>query len=378
MIPRYSQSRVLHAVELGGKVVLLFGPRQVGKTTLMRWVREQMEGKGETLNGDYLDDRELLQPIRARLASLVQGLDYLFIDEAQLFPNIGSSLKAIHDHYPEVRVLATGSSALDLGRQTGEPLTGRHRQFMLYPFAYGELDPKPTRQQTILEHAMVFGTYPETWSQTHREDKISYLRLLASDYVLKDVFAQVEVNRTKLTNVLRLLALQVGSEVSMSEIGRQVEMDTKTVSRYLDLLEGAFVIVRLGGFSRNLRKEVAKSQKYYFWDLGIRNALVPAFQPLESRTDVGALWENLMVVERLKRNSYMRSQAQTYFWRTYDQQELDLIEEDQDELRGFEFKRGQSGGKIPRLWRETYPSSKNEIITPESAHPFLDLAGLVS
>ncbi|MCA9728529.1 MAG: ATP-binding protein [Candidatus Eisenbacteria bacterium] len=372
MLPRIAQSQIL-SVLTTGKVVVLYGPRQVGKTTLLHWLAGRMGGRGEILNGDFLDDRVLLKPERARLADLVEGLDYLFVDEAQLFPDVGRCLKAIHDHYPDVKLLATGSSALDLSQHTGEPLTGRQIRVMLYPLAYAELDPRASRRSTILEQAMLYGTYPEVWSLPHRDDKIAHLRQLVSDYVLKDVFALVDLNRSKLTDVLRLLALQIGSEVSLSEIGRQVQMDTKTIARYLDLLESAFVIIRLGGYSRNLRKEVAKSRKIYFIDLGLRNALIQAFQPLDQRDDVGSLWENLMVVERIKRHAYSGSRAQHYFWRTYDQKELDLIEEEDGALRAYEFKYGRRRAKIPPLWSATYPDSTVEVIDAENAHRFLNM-----
>lgn len=323
------------------------------------------------LNGDFLDDRDLLKPERASIASLLDGYDYVFIDEAQLFPDIGRCLKVIHDHYPDVKLFATGSSALELGRRTGEPLTGRQHRFRLYPLAYSELDPSPTNRRSILEHGMRYGFYPEVWSLSGHDAKVSHLRQLASDYVLKDIFAQVDVNRTRLTDVLRLIALQVGSEVSLSEIGRQVQMDTKTVGRYLDLLESAFVIVRLGSFSRNLRKEIAKSRKIYFVDLGIRNALVQAFQPLEVRSDLGVLWENLMIIERLKVHEYSGIPPQMYFWRTYDRKELDLVEERDGQLQAFEFKYGATKSRIPKLWHDTYPESQVSVVDRASAHTFL-------
>lgn len=373
MIPRIIQSRVLEALQTGQKAVVLLGPRQVGKTTLMTWLREHLPGRGLTVSGDFLDDRDLLRPERATLTRLVDGLDFLFVDEAQLFPDIGLCLKAIHDHFPRVKVFATGSSALDLGRKTGEPLTGRQIRFLLYPLAYSELDPTPVRRRGILEHGMCYGTYPEVWSLPGHEAKVAHLRQLASDYVLKDIFAQVDVNRSRLTDVLRLLALQVGSEISMSEIGRQTQTDTKTISRYLDLLESAFVILRLPSFSRNLRKEIAKSRKVYFLDLGLRNALIQAFQPLHLREDLGRLWENLLVVERFKRNQYCGSTARLHFWRTYDQKELDLVEEVDGQVRAFEFKVGSGRVRIPRLWQETYPDSEVTIVDPEHAHEFLSL-----
>lgn len=372
-IPRILDRPVLEALRHGGKTVVLHGPRQVGKTTLLDWIAERWTGRLERLSGDFLDDRELLRPERAKIAALVEGLDALFVDEAQLIPDVGRSLKVIHDHYPDVRVLATGSSTLDLGRATGEPLTGRQIRFTLFPLAYSELDPRPTQRATIFEHALLYGTYPEVWSLESRDEKIAHLRQLASDYLLKDLFAQVDLNRSKLTQVLKLLAMQIGCEVSLNEIARQVQMDTKTIARYLDLLEASFVIVRIGGFSRNLRKEVAKARKVYFVDLGLRNALLSSFQSLEQRSDAGNLWENFLAIQRIMRRSYERSAAEFHFWRTYDQKELDLIEAEDDRISAFEFKWTRGKAKIPRLWNEAYPDSPARIIDRESAHDFLNL-----
>lgn len=372
-IPRVLDRPVLEALRRGGKIVVLHGPRQVGKTTLLDWIAQRWTGRIERLSGDFLDDRELLRPERTKIAALVEGLDALFVDEAQLIPDVGRSLKVIHDHYPDVRVLATGSSTLDLGRATGEPLTGRQIRFTLFPLAYSELDPRPTQRLKIFDHAMLYGTYPEVWSLQSRDEKIAHLRQLASDDLLKDLFAQVDLNRTKLTQVLKLLALQVGCEVSLNEIARQVQMDTKTIARYLDLLEASFVIVRIGGFSRNLRKEVAKARKVYFVDLGLRNALLSSFQPLDQRSDAGNLWENFNAIQRITRRSYERSAAEFHFWRTYDQKELDLVEVEDERVSAFEFKWSRGKAKIPRLWNETYPDSPARIIDRESAHEFLNL-----
>ncbi len=228
-------------------------------------------------------------------------------------------------------------------------------------------------RQTQWEEVMVYGSYPELVTLDSLRAKREYLRQLVADYLLRDIHAQVEVKRGKLVDMLRLLAFQIGSEVSLSEIGRQVGIDVKTVSRYIDLLEQAFVIIRIGGFRRNLRKELSKSKKIYFVDLGIRNAIIQSYAPLSSRTDVGALWENYLVIERIKRNAYMGKHPNYYFWRTYDRQEIDFIEECGESLGAFEFKfkEGARKKRLPALWSKTYPESSTATIDPSQADAFL-------
>lgn len=371
MIPRTLESRILSALRGRRKVVTLLGPRQVGKTTLLRQIATRVPGRSLLLNGDFLDDRRRLRPERAALNDLLPGIDTLFVDEAQNVDQVGTVLKLIHDEYPSVRVLATGSSSFDLTHRTGEPLTGRQIGFLLYPLSFGELAPDVTERDSAHQQALLYGSYPEVITIGAPSEKIGYLKQLVADYLLKDVYAQVEVHRSRLLDMLRLIAFQVGSEVSLSEIGRTVHLDVKTVSRYLDLLEQAFVVFRLRGFSRNLRKEVGKSQKIYFLDLGIRNAVVQAFNPLPNRDDVGPLWENYLAIERIKRNHYAGLHANYYFWRTYDRQEIDFVEECDGRLAAYEFKLSSSGKGLPRLWSQTYPGSTTDVITPDNAHAFL-------
>ena len=371
MFGRYRERQIAAALAQGGKVVVLYGPRQVGKTTLLQAVMAAVGGRSLLLNGDFVDDRHRLRPERPALAALLQGVDHLFVDEAQNVPDIGVSLKLVHDHFPAVRVLATGSSSLALVQRTGEPLTGRQRTFLLYPISYAEQQPDVLTGRTVLERAMVYGSYPEVLGMQDPDARALHLRQLAGDALLKDLFAHVDVNRRKLFDILRLLALQIGAEASLSEIASTVQIDAKTVGRYLDLLEDTFVIVRLRGFSRNLRKEVGKSQKVYFVDLGIRNALLNAFQPLSGRDDVGRLWENLMVVERVKCNAYAGIDANYWFWRTYDRQEIDLIEETASGLRAFEFKWGKAKKAPPKLFAATYPDARVDVIDPDAAHALL-------
>ncbi len=355
------------------KVVVLYGPRQAGKTTLLERIRASVPGRVQSLNGDYSDDQQLLRPERAALERLVSGIDVLLVDEAQNVPEIGRTLKLLHDEHPKVRVLATGSSSLDLARHSGEPLTGRQRVFVLHPIAYGEQEPTATRSPAIIDHGLLYGSYPEVLTLSRIEDKVDLLRQLVADYLLKDVLAQVNLPRARLLDLLRLLALQLGSEVSLSELAQGAGLDSKTVGRYLDLLEAAFVIVQLRGFSRNLRKEIAKARKVYFVDLGIRNAVIQSFQPVRLRADAGALWQNWLLVERIKANAIAGIDARHHFWRTHDQQEIDLIEERADGLFAFEFKLGARRARIPKLWEKTYPESVAAVISPDDVDSFLRL-----
>ncbi len=377
VIPRFMQSRVLAALGQGEprKVVCLFGPRQVGKTTLLRGVFDELKGERVFLNGDFADDRALLVPQRAALQRLAGHLDYLFIDEAQNIPEIGRVLKLLHDEFTRLRVAASGSASFDLRHKTGEPLTGRQVVFDLFPLSLTEMQPTATTLRQFLEKGMIYGGYPEVVLAGSPEKKRAALRQLAADYLLKDIFAQVNVNRDRLQDLLRMIAFQIGSEVSLPELAGAVRLDVKTVDRYLGLLEDAFVIFRLGGFSRNLRKEVAKSRKIYFTDPGMRNALLDAFQPPALRDDLGKLWENYLVSERRKSLAGEGVAARQWFWRTYDQQEIDLIEETTDgaRLSAFEFKWNPSSGKrrVPKLFLETYPQATADIITPENARDFL-------
>lgn len=370
-IHRYLENWLQEALKGPRKVVVLLGARQTGKTTLWKQVLSRWPGRWMDLNGDFLDDQTRLRPDRAALTELVRGLDLLVVDEAQNIPEVGRSLKLLQDEYAPLRVLATGSSSFDLRGVTGEPLTGRQVTATLHPLSYQERVPPITQRETLLREMLVYGGYPEVVSLGSPAEKTRALKQLASDYLLRDLFRQTGAEARRLHELLRLLAWQVGQEVSLSELGRQVHCDVKTIDRYLTLLEESFVIFRRGGFSRNLRKEVAKSRKIYFWDTGIRNAIVDAFQPVEQRSDAGQLWENLVLAERSKRLAAERREVRSYFWRTYDRQEIDLIEEESGELRAFECKwQHRDSYRVPLAWRENYPGVPVNQITPASAPGF--------
>lgn len=372
MISRLLEKPLRNSFLKKNKAVVLYGPRRIGKTTILEKLYEEVSGEKEFLNCDFLDDQDRLQANRSSLNSLVSNLDYLFVDEAQNVEDIGTVLKLLHDNYPELKIIATGSSSFDLNKKLGEPLTGRKEQFLLYPISFAEQNPNVKNSKTIIEHSLVYGSYPEILNISNKEEKINYLKQLVADYLLRDLFRQADVNRTKLYNMLRLLALQVGSEVSLNEIATSVQLDVKTVAKYISYLEEAFVIVRLGGFSRNLRKEIAKTQKYYFFDLGIRNAIIQGFKPLSVRSDLGNIWENFLIIERIKKQSYARKHSQFYFWRTYDQKEIDLVEEQGPSLLAFEFKYSeQKKVKEPALWKKTYPEASFECVSPKNIFSFL-------
>jgi len=358
------------------KVNIIYGPRQVGKSTLLlNYLKQLQTVKYLYKSGDELDLHQLFSELTiAGFDTLVGDLDLLVIDEAQLVPNIGRGLKLIHDHYTNLQIIVTGSASFDLVNKIGEPLTGRDNILYLYPLAFLELSQNFPRFELMgmLETLLLFGSYPESMSIVGYTGKVEYLEKLVNSYLLKDVLALEQVKGSKvILDLLRLIAFQIGQEVSMSELGSQLGLDKNTVARYLDLLEKAFVLVNIRGFSRNLRKEVTKNSRYYFWDNGIRNALIRNFNPLNLRNDVGMLWENYLVIERLKKQAYLKQKANNYFWRTYDRKEIDWVEEREGKLSGFEFKCGTKIAKAPKDWLETYNNSSFEVINKENYVQFL-------
>jgi hypothetical protein len=361
---------------LPNKVLIIFGPRRTGKTTLLQTYLARTTYKYKLESGDNIRAQQILgSQDFEQILSYVEGYDLLAIDEAQNIPNIGLGLKIIVDQVPGIRVIVTGSSSFELAGQTGEPLTGRKRTLTLFPLSQGELGSAyndfELRQK--LADFLVFGTYPEVLQAPNRQERTNILMEIANSYLLKDIlsFDRVKSSRS-LLNLVRLLAFQVGSEVSYSELAMQVGMDVKTVQRYLDLLEKAFVIIRLGGFSRNLRQEVVNKSKYYFLDNGIRNAMIAQLNDLDQRNDLGALWENFAFIERLKYRTYTFHHANMYFWRTYQQEEIDLVEEYGGKLYGYEFKwQAARNTSAPRGWRASYPDAEYSIITPDTFLNFI-------
>lgn len=355
-------------------VLIIYGPRRVGKTVLLEEFLKKTSLKYKLDNGDDLTIQEVLgsQSIE-RIKRWAEGYELIAIDEAQNIPNVGNGLKIMADHVPDIKIIATGSASFDLSNKVGEPLTGRHTSLKLYPLAQLELLDTYTKYELEKkkEDYLIFGSYPKVLSLSTHEEKIDYLRELVNSYLLKDILALEQV-RSSLTllDLLRLLAFQVGSEVSLSELASNLNIDYKTVARYLDLLEKGFVLINLRGFSRNLRKEITKKSKYYFYDNGIRNAIISNFNPLNLRDDIGKLWENFLVLERLKKQEYQKIFSNNYFWRTWDQAEVDFVEDRGGKLYGYEFKYGKKG-RINKQFLKQYPDAKLEVITSENYLNFI-------
>lgn len=373
-IKRYIISQI-NAKTDANKVLVLYGARRVGKTHLMKAVESSFAGKSLFLNAEDLDTVALLADRRiASFRRWVSGIDLLIIDEAQVVPEIGKSLKLLIDSFPNLTILASGSSAFELSNKTGEPLVGRQVSFQLFPIAQMELSVHEnyveTKQQ--LENRLIYGSYPEVLKQTTADAKTDYLKELVSSYLLKDIlmFEQVRYSH-KMLQLLQLVAYQVGQEVSYDELSKTLRIDRNTVERYLDLFSKVFIIHRIGGYSKNLRKEVTKSSKWYFLDNGIRNTLINNFSPMSQRTDTGALWENYLVAERLKYNAYTRKAPLTYFWRTYDQQELDWLEVADDRISAYEFKWKDAKIKFPKAFVEAYPDAATHWINQENFIDFV-------
>ncbi|MDZ7363672.1 MAG: ATP-binding protein [candidate division KSB1 bacterium] len=365
-----------------GKVLVLYGARRVGKTTLIKkfienYLRENPSEASRVLlvNGDDIVVRQFLesQSIQ-KLKDFVGHHALLVIDEAQYVAQIGLNLKLLVDHVPHLKIIATGSSSFDLAKDIGEPLTGRKYVLKLFPLAQMEISQIEKTHETAanLESRLLWGTYPEAVILADNRRREEFLRELVSSYLLKDILELEGIRHSnKLVQLLQLLAFQIGKEASLNELGTQLGMSKNTVERYLDLLEKVFVIYQLSAFSRNLRKEITKSRRYYFHDLGIRNALIGNFNPLALRNDVGQLWENYIITERLKRQEYLRQFTRFYFWRTYDQKEIDLVEEREGKLFGYEMKWQPQSAKAPKDWQAAYPEAGFEIIHQENYLNFL-------
>ena len=372
-LPRYIQN--LDDSLKPGKAVVILGPRRTGKTTLVNHYLKETKYKYRLETGDNLRIVALFESGNFdRIKEFASDFDLIVIDEAQKIKNIGQGLKILTDYMENLRLLITGSSSFALLGQIGEPLTGRKLTRTLFPFSQSELLSEYNKfdLREGLETFLIFGSYPEVATTEDKMEKITILNEIIGSYLLKDI---LELDRVKssrlLLDLLRLLAFQVGNQVSLSELANNLHIDYKTVARYLDLFEKAFVLYSLGGYSGNLRSEVTRKCKYYFYDNGIRNALISNFNPLPMRNDAGMLWENFMFMERLKIRSYKNLNANIFFWRTYDQQEIDLIEERDGKLFGYEFKWGKKTIRPPRRWSEDYPGSGFEVITPENYLNFI-------
>ena len=348
------------------KVVILYGARRVGKTMLVKEILANVNEPILRLNGDDINVHDKLS-IRSieNYKQILGTCKLLYIDEAQKIPEIGLKLKLMIDEIEGLRIIISGSSSFDINKNAGEPLTGRKYTFTLYTLSeneYTQVENNINKMDKIRER-LVFGNYPELLQLPDRQDKVDYLNEMISSYLLKDILVYEHIkNSQKIFNLLRLIAFQIGGEVSLQELGIQLGISKNTVEKYLDLLSKVFILHKVEGFSRNLRKEITKNSRWYFLDNGIRNAVIANFNPLHARNDIGALWENYMISERLKYQEYRRISSNNYFWRTYEQQEIDWVEERDGSLFGYEFKWKEEKVKIPTQWKSAYPDASFELI----------------
>jgi predicted AAA+ superfamily ATPase len=362
---------------LPNKVLILLGARRVGKTELIKnYLQTVPDGSYLQLNGEDINDANLLKERSvANYKRLLHNIDLLVIDEAQTIPDIGLILKLIVDSIEGIKIIATGSSVFDLNNHLGEPLVGRKNTLYLFPLAQMEFSLQENYKQTTenLEQRLLFGGYPELIQYPEWEDKKDYLFEIINSYLLKDILVFEGIKHAdKIYDLLRLIAYQLGKEVSLQELANQLQMSKNTVANYLDLLSKVFIIFKVEGFSRNLRKEIVKSSRWYFYDNGIRNGIINNFNRLDFRTDVGDLWENYLASERIKKQNYLKIKTNNYFWRTYDQQELDWLEEKGDQLAGFEFKWNENKKtKIPTAFAKAYPEATFEVINKSNYLDFI-------
>ena len=357
------------------KVNLLYGPRRTGKTVLIKRIFENTDKLMFIGEGDDVQLRKILSSNdKGLILSAFQDYEIIFIDEAQRITDIGWGLKILIDNLPDTTIIASGSSSFQLSSQVGAPLTGRSITSMLFPISVLELKIQFGGMHIFqnLENYLVYGMYPETLSKRNNQDKISYLLELRNSYLLKDILELENIRNTdKIFDLLLLIAFQIGNDVSLSELGNSLNLAKQTVARYLDLLEKAFIIKKIGGFSKNLRKEITKNNRYYFFDNGIRNAIINNFNILKQRNDVGMLWENFMIMERIKKQHYYNIYSNNYFWRTYNQKEVDFVEERDGKLFGYEFKWSTKNNKIQQEWLNTYKNASFEIINKENFLAFI-------
>lgn len=362
-----------------GKAILLFGSRQVGKTTLIESLIAPYADETLIFSGDETDTRKKFADINtAQLKRIIGNKKIIFFDEAQRIKNIGLMLKLITDQIKSVQVIATGSSAFELANKTNEPLTGRKFEYHLFPLSFIEMTNHAHffEEKRLLHERLLYGYYPEIVSSSSTRRAVKSLKLLSDSYLYKDILALDGVQKPEvLTKLIKALSLQVGSEVSYNELARLTGSNNHTVEKYIDILEKAFIIFRLPSYSRNVRNELKKSKKIYFYDNGIRNAVIDDFRPLDSRTDRGALLENFLISERKKHLSYSQKFAtSSYFWRTRQQQEIDYIEETYAGLQAWEFKwNPKTKAKFPETFLKAYPNSKTEIVTSEDFEDFIGM-----
>ncbi len=374
-IKRYYTKKLTRHL-LPNKVLVIYGPRQVGKTTMVNKFLKNYPKKVYQSTGDNADLKKILESSSfSKILPFFKNYDLIVIDEAQKINNVGQGLKILVDQIKNIKIIATGSSSFDLSNKIGEPLVGRQRIITLFPLSALELSENYGQIYMLenLKNLLVFGSYPEVITAESFNQKKEILTLIRDSYLFKDILELENIkNSQKIFDLLRLIAFQIGHEVSLQELGTSLGMSKNTVERYLDLLEKTFVIKRVFGFSRNLRKEITKTSRFYFLDNGIRNAVIGNFNDLNNRDDIGQLWENYLFIERMKKRKYKNIYASQYFWRTYDRKEIDLVEERDGKLFGYEFKwNTKKKIKAPKSWLESYSNAEFKVITPENYLDFI-------
>ncbi|MEI7619969.1 MAG: ATP-binding protein [Candidatus Falkowbacteria bacterium] len=375
LINRAILKPILEKLVNSNKIVIIYGARQVGKTTLANQIISELGLKTLKINADekkYLDVLSCCD--LNKLKALVSGYELLFIDEAQRIENIGLNLKILSDNLKDLKIIVTGSSSFDLANKIKEPLTGRTWTYNLYPLSFLELSETYNQFELndLLDNYLVFGAYPEVFILENMKDKKKLLEEITQAYLYKDILELDSIKKSdKLFKLLRLLAWQIGQEVSINELSNNLDLSYKTVEKYIELLEKSFVIYRLSAFSKNLRKEVVKKDKIYFYDLGIRNALIDNLKPVVDRNDLGQLFENFLISERLKKINYQESPRNSYFWRVYTGQEIDYIEEVAGKLNAFEFKYNKNKARLPSSFLANYQSSEFRLINKDNFLEFV-------
>ncbi|MBP8085926.1 MAG: ATP-binding protein [Saprospiraceae bacterium] len=377
MIGRILSETILSRIQKPGKVIILYGARQVGKTTLIQEMLKQQSARVLEISADQVQYHDILSSRNLdKMKGLVAGYDILFIDEAQRIPDIGINLKILYEGIPELRIIVTGSSSLDLANQIKEPLTGRTWTYKLYPVSAAEWQTHAGLNTYELQQKIPdwlrYGLYPEVLTLDNHEDKRQYLNELTSSYLYKDILEIGNIRYPqKIRQLLSLLAYQLGNLVSIQELANTLQINRETILHYIDLLEKSFVIFTLGPYSRNLRKEITSKNKIYFYDLGIRNALIENFSPIDLRPDLGALWENYLLMERKKKMEYSRSYPNMYFWRTYSGAEVDFVEEKDGLVTGYEFKWQSKSSSAPKAWMDKYGQESWKVIDKENFGEFV-------
>lgn len=375
-LKRTIEDDIINSINNSNDIIVIYGARQVGKTTMINEILKNVNLKILNITAEELKYTSIFSSRDLKtMSDFVEGYDILFIDEAQIIDEIGLNIKILHDAIPDLKIILSGSSSFDLSNRIKEPLTGRTKTFMLFPMGLSELSYSYNTYElrNITDELLVIGSYPKLFSLNSRKGKIDHLMELSSSYLYKDILVFYNLKHyRKLYDLLRLLSFQIGNLISIHELANNLKLSSETVEKYIDLLEKSFVVFRLSGFSRNLRKEIKKQDKIFYYDLGVRNAIINNFATIENRDDIGQLWQNFLIVERIKYNKYKRNNSNSYFWRTYTGAEIDYIEEtSKGQLNGYEFKWGNKKPRTPKTWLESYPNSSFQLVNKENYLDFI-------